>query len=70
MALDEPADKLVKNYSGGMIRRLELAQAMLHRPSVLFRDEPTNGLDPLAGHAVWDRFRNMRQEFNMTVRWT
>jgi len=67
MALDESADKLVKNYSGGMIRRLELAQAMLHHPSVLFLDEPTIGLDPLARRAVWDRLRSMRRDFNMTV---
>ena len=48
MNLDEVADRLVGAYSGGMIRRLEIAQATLHRPQVLFLDEPTVGLDPLA----------------------
>ena len=55
MGLTDSARKLVKTYSGGMIRRLELAQAMLHRPAILFLDEPTIGLDPVARHAVWDR---------------
>jgi ABC-2 type transport system ATP-binding protein len=67
MGLEEAADRLVKTYSGGMIRRLELAQSMLHRPAVLFLDEPTIGLDPLARHAVWDRLRTLRQDFDMTV---
>jgi ABC-2 type transport system ATP-binding protein len=67
MELQDDADRLVKNYSGGMIRRLELAQSMLHQPAVLFLDEPTIGLDPLARHAVWDRLRTLRQDFDMTV---
>ena len=67
MELDDAADRLVKTYSGGMIRRLELAQAMLHRPAVLFLDEPTIGLDPVARHAVWERLRELRTEFAMTV---
>lgn len=67
MGLEDAAGHLVKTYSGGMIRRLELAQAMLHRPEVLFLDEPTIGLDPLARHAVWDRLRTLRQDFDMTV---
>ena len=67
MGLDDAADHLVKTYSGGMVRRLELAQAMLHRPAVLFLDEPTIGLDPVARHAVWDRLRTMRQDYQMTV---
>ena len=67
MGLSDAADRLVKTYSGGMIRRLELAQAMLHRPGVLFLDEPTIGLDPLARHAVWERLRGLRDDAAMTV---
>jgi ABC-2 type transport system ATP-binding protein len=67
MSLDDSAKKLVKTYSGGMIRRLELAQAMLHRPAILFLDEPTIGLDPMARHSVWDRLRDLRRDYGMTV---
>jgi len=67
MQLEEAADKLVKNYSGGMIRRLELAQAMLHQPVVLFLDEPTIGLDPVARHLVWEHLKDLRSKFQMTV---
>ena len=67
MNLTADARKLVKNYSGGMIRRLEIAQAMLHRPKVLFLDEPTIGLDPMARHAMWDRLRELRRDSGMTV---
>jgi ABC-2 type transport system ATP-binding protein len=67
MGLADFGEKLVKTYSGGMIRRLELAQAMLHRPHVLFLDEPTIGLDPMARHTVWDRLRELRREYGMTV---
>jgi ABC-2 type transport system ATP-binding protein len=67
MNLAADARKLVKNYSGGMIRRLEIAQAMLHRPKVLFLDEPTIGLDPMARHAVWDRLLELRRDYGMTV---
>ena len=54
MGLSESANKIVKSYSGGMIRRLEIAQAVLHNPRVLFLDEPTVGLDPVARDAVWE----------------
>jgi len=67
MGLTESGKRLVKTYSGGMIRRLELAQAMLHRPTVMFLDEPTIGLDPVARHAVWDRLEDLQQESQMTV---
>lgn len=67
MGLTDSAHKLVKTYSGGMIRRLELAQAMLHRPALLFLDEPTIGLDPVARHMVWDRLQDLRRDHGMTV---
>lgn len=67
MGLTDSAHQLVKSYSGGMIRRLELAQAMLHRPSILFLDEPTIGLDPVACMSVWDRLRALNQEHGMTI---
>ena len=54
MGLSDSAGKLVKSYSGGMIRRLEIAQAVLHKPLVLFLDEPTVGLDPVARETVWE----------------
>lgn len=67
MEIADVARRLVKTYSGGMIRRLELAQAMLHRPSVLFLDEPTIGLDPIARHSVWDRLIDLRQSYGVTI---
>jgi len=53
MGLADSADKLVRSYSGGMIRRLEIAQAVLHKPHILYLDEPTVGLDPVARETVW-----------------
>ncbi|MBV8194086.1 MAG: ATP-binding cassette domain-containing protein, partial [Candidatus Dormibacteraeota bacterium] len=54
-------------YSGGMIRRLELAQALVNRPQVLILDEPTIGLDPVARASVWDRVEHLREELGMSV---
>ncbi len=65
--LSEVSARLVKTYSGGMIRRLELAQAMLHHPAVLFLDEPTIGLDPVARKTVWERLQALRRDFGMTI---
>ncbi len=67
MELSQVASRLVSHYSGGMIRRLEIAQSMLHRPAVLFLDEPTVGLDPVAKHSVWQHICNLRQEFGTTI---
>jgi ABC-2 type transport system ATP-binding protein len=53
MGLADSANKLVRSYSGGMIRRLEIAQAVLHNPRILYLDEPTVGLDPVARETVW-----------------
>jgi ABC-2 type transport system ATP-binding protein len=67
MGLHDVADRQVRTFSGGMIRRLELAQAMLHRPTVLFLDEPTVGLDPVARAAVWDRVEGLRERDGTTI---
>jgi len=67
MGLQEVAGKKVKHYSGGMIRRLEIAQSMLHRPKLLFLDEPTVGLDPIGRKAVWDHILELKNQFGTTV---
>lgn len=67
MQLLDVADRPAKAYSGGMVRRLELAQALVNRPSLLILDEPTVGLDPIARDSVWTHVANMQREFGMTV---
>ena len=67
MGLQDAAGRLVRTYSGGMIRRLEIAQSVLHRPRLLFLDEPTIGLDPLARKAVWKHIMDLRSEHEMTI---
>jgi daunorubicin resistance ABC transporter ATP-binding subunit len=57
--LNAAADRLVRGYSGGMRRRLDVAAALLHRPAVLFLDEPTTGLDPESRFALWDSVRDL-----------
>jgi ABC-2 type transport system ATP-binding protein len=66
MDLAERADDFVKTYSGGMRRRLELAQALVHDPEVLFLDEPTVGLDVAARRKIWDHIRSLKKK-GMTV---
>lgn len=67
MGLTEAKDRLVQTYSGGMARRLEVAQSTLHRPAVLFMDEPTVGLDPGGRRAVWDHIAVLRREIGAAV---
>lgn len=67
MALTDQRDRLVRTYSGGMIRRLEIAQSTLHRPVVLFMDEPTVGLDPSGRHTVWQHVRRLREDMGTAV---
>ena len=67
MGLTEAAGRVVKTYSGGMIRRLELAQALVNSPRLLILDEPTVGLDPIARTDVWEHITRLRESAGMTV---
>ena len=67
VGLQEVASRLASTYSGGMVRRLELAQALVNRPRMLVLDEPTIGLDPMARRSVWERVMELRSEFDMTI---
>ncbi len=66
-ALGEAIDRQVRTYSGGMKRRLELARVLLHRPQVLFLDEPTTGLDPQTRRHFWERLDALRRECGVTL---
>jgi ABC-2 type transport system ATP-binding protein len=65
--LEDRKKDLVKNYSGGMRRRLEIARGLMHQPTVLFLDEPTLGLDPQAREHVWEYIRRLASEKKMTI---
>jgi len=67
VGLIEAADRKVKGYSGGMKRRLDLALALVHRPRLLFLDEPTTGLDPQSRTALWDEVARLAREEGVTV---
>jgi ABC-2 type transport system ATP-binding protein len=67
MGLTNAAHRMVRNYSGGMVRRLEIAQTLIHRPSILFLDEPTIGLDPVARRAVWHHLEELRVRYGTTL---
>jgi ABC-2 type transport system ATP-binding protein len=67
VGLTEAADRKVRGYSGGMKRRLDLALALVHRPSILFLDEPTTGLDPQSRTALWEEVARLAREDNVTV---
>jgi ABC-2 type transport system ATP-binding protein len=65
--LAEHANALVRTFSGGMVRKMEVGQAMLHRPKVLFLDEPTTGLDPIARQNVWKHLLELRKTMGTTI---
>ena len=67
VGLSEAADRKVRGYSGGMKRRLDLALALVHRPSILFLDEPTTGLDPQSRSALWAEVSRLAREDGVTV---
>ncbi|MGW2570768.1 ABC transporter ATP-binding protein [Streptomyces sp. NPDC001537] len=67
VGLADAADRLAGTYSGGMVRRLELAQALVSAPRLLILDEPTIGLDPIARTGVWDHINAVRAATGMTV---
>ena len=70
MDLSPMLDRLARTLSGGMLRRLEIASALLNRPAVLFLDEPTVGLDPTARRRVWEHLGVLREEWGTTILFT
>jgi ABC-2 type transport system ATP-binding protein len=67
VGLADRADSTVGTYSGGMRRRLEVVRSLIHRPKILFLDEPTAGLDPQARNAVWEHLKKIHQEERITI---
>ncbi|MBI4162231.1 MAG: ATP-binding cassette domain-containing protein [Candidatus Aenigmarchaeota archaeon] len=65
--LKEKADSLVRTYSGGMRRRIEIARGLMHHPKVLFLDEPTLGLDPQTRRNIWDYIRKLNEKEKLTI---
>jgi ABC-2 type transport system ATP-binding protein len=67
MSLRDARDRVARDYSSGMMRRLEIAQSTLHRPPILFLDEPTAGLDPGGRHAVWEHVRELNRNLGAAI---
>jgi ABC-2 type transport system ATP-binding protein len=67
MGLESAAKKRAKNYSGGMKKRLDLATAIIHKPRLLFLDEPTTGLDPQSRSAIWEYLQKLNKEEGITI---
>lgn len=68
--LSDRKDLFVKNFSGGMKRRLEIARGLLHQPKILFLDEPTIGLDPQTRNHIWTHIKNLNKQENVTIFFT
>jgi ABC-2 type transport system ATP-binding protein len=67
LGLDEAADRIVRTFSGGMERRLDIGLALVHRPRVLFLDEPTTGLDPEVRADMWQEIERLGRDEGITV---
>jgi len=67
VALEEHLNSIVKTFSGGMKRRLEIARGLIHEPKILFLDEPTIGLDPQTRTGIWDYLKKLNKEKGMTI---
>jgi len=67
VGLEEVADKRAAFYSGGMKKRLDLASVLVHRPKILFLDEPTTGLDPQSRAGMWDYLRQLNRDEKITI---
>lgn len=67
MGMENVLNKLVRDYSGGMVRKLEIAQSLLHYPKILLLDEPTIGLDPIARRSVWEILEKLKENYDVTT---
>ena len=67
VGLEEAAEKRARNYSGGMKKRLDLATALVHKPKILFLDEPTTGLDPQSRTAIWSYLEKLNKKEGITI---
>jgi ABC-2 type transport system ATP-binding protein len=65
--MEDKANNLVKTYSGGMKRRLEIARGLMHHPKILFLDEPTLGLDPQTRRSIWDYIKDLNEKEKITI---
>ncbi len=67
IGIENEIHKQVKTFSGGMKRKLEIIRSLMHKPKVLFLDEPTNGLDPYSRKSLWEYLRDVRKKEKTTI---